>query len=362
MTIPTIEGITPATVVTNRLTTRVLYAGPDDGTPVLFLHGNHSSATWWEDNMVVLPPGFRAIAPDLRGFGEADREKKIDATRGMADWGEDVVALIDHLGYDRFHLVGSSLGGNVAWWLIANHPYRLEGVVQVCPGSPYGFGGTKDVAGTPCYEDYAGGGAGLIPAQFVDAIGNGDDTADTPFSMRAVFRARTWAEPPPREDEYVASALQIHLSDDAYPGDVTPSANWPYVAPGSWGPNNAISCKYGIAPADIAAADPKPPIVWVRGANDLAVSNNAAADLGTIGPTGIIPGYPGPEVFPPQPMLDQIRFTLDLYSEAGGSSDEIVLEGCGHVPYIERPEDFNGVLRAYLLNTEQSKRKTRRNQ
>lgn len=346
--IPTIEGIAARTITAGELTTRVLFAGDDGGAPVLFLHGNHSSATWWEDTMVALPAGYRAIAPDLRGFGEADPAMKIHADRGMADWGEDCLALMDELGHDTFHVVGSSLGGNVCWWMIVHAPARLRSVMLVCPGSPIGFGGTKDAEGTPCYDDWAGGGAGLIPAPFVAAIAAGDDTADTPFSPRSVFRARTWAVPPPREDDYVASVLQIHLGDDAYPGDVVPSANWPYVAPGVWGPNNAVACKYGIAPDAIAAAEPKPPVTWVRGVDDLAVSNAAAADIGTHGPSGIIPGYPGPEVFPPQPMLDQIRLTLDRYQANAGQAEEIVMDGCGHVPYVEQPEAFNEILHDHL--------------
>ena len=43
MTVPTLPGITAKTVTTDRLTTRVLFAGPDDGIPVLFIHGNFSS-------------------------------------------------------------------------------------------------------------------------------------------------------------------------------------------------------------------------------------------------------------------------------------------------------------------------------
>jgi pimeloyl-ACP methyl ester carboxylesterase len=351
VSIPTIDGIATEFITTKRLKTRVLTAGQPDGIPILFLHGNHSSATWWEDSMVAVSDRYRAVAPDLRGFGEADTSARIDATRGMADWGEDAIALMDQLGHDRFHVVASSLGGNVAWWLIANHSDRLISVVQVCPGSPFGFGGTRDASGTPCYDDYAGGGGGLIPPPFVEAIRSGDRSADTMFSMRAVFRARTWAVPPPREDEYVDSALQVHLGDDAYPGDVSPSANWPFVAPGRWGPNNAISCKYGMDPAEIASADPKPPILWIRGENDVAVSNNAAADLGTIGPTGLIPGYPGPEVFPPQPMLDQINATLDAYATAGGECSELVMKDCGHVPYIEKPEEFDRALSAHLDHT-----------
>lgn len=70
---------------TNRLKTHVLFSGAENGTPVLFLHGNASSATYWEELMLKLPVGFRGIAPDLRGYGDTE-DKLIDATRGAGDW------------------------------------------------------------------------------------------------------------------------------------------------------------------------------------------------------------------------------------------------------------------------------------
>ena len=95
MSVPTLDGVTAKEVTTDRITTRVLFTGPEDGVPVLFLHGNASSATWWEENMVALPPGYRGIAPDQRGFGDADPDQKVDATRGPGDWADDAVALFD---------------------------------------------------------------------------------------------------------------------------------------------------------------------------------------------------------------------------------------------------------------------------
>ena len=80
MNVPTLDGITATTITTDRLTTRVLTSGPESGVPVLLLHGNLSSATWWEEVMVALPDGYRGIAPDQRGYGQADPAKKIDAT------------------------------------------------------------------------------------------------------------------------------------------------------------------------------------------------------------------------------------------------------------------------------------------
>lgn len=350
MSVPTMGGITARTITTNRLTTRVLFAGPEDGTPVLFLHGNLSSATWWEGTMLALPDGFRGIAPDQRGYGDADREVKVDATRGMADFTDDAIALMDHLGHDRFHVVGSSLGGLVVWWLMARHSDRLLTVTQADPGSPYGFGGTRDAAGTPTTEDFAGSGGGLVNPALVAQIEAGDTTADTMFSPRAALRALVWKPPliPDRENEYVASLLQVHTGDDAYPGDKVASPNWPFVAPGELGPNNALSPKYAVDVAEIIDADPKPPVLWVRGADDLAVSNHAASDPGTWGPMGLVPGYPGAEAYPPQPMLDQTRAVLDEYTKAGGTYEEVVIDDCGHVPYIEKPNEFNRVFHARI--------------
>ncbi len=142
MSIPTLPGITARTITTDRITTRVLFSGPDDGIPVLFLHGNVSSATWWEELMAALPAGpsigpghgFRGIAPDQRGFGEAEFEKKIDATRGMGDLADDAIALLDHLGVDKCHVVGNSLGGNVVWQLLGEHPRRFLTATQAAPG------------------------------------------------------------------------------------------------------------------------------------------------------------------------------------------------------------------------------------
>ena len=71
MTVPTLPGVRPETITSGRITTRVLVSGPDNGRPVLFLHGNASSATWWEETMVTLPAGLRGIAPEQRGYGES---------------------------------------------------------------------------------------------------------------------------------------------------------------------------------------------------------------------------------------------------------------------------------------------------
>ena len=72
MSIPTLPGIKARTVTSTRLTTRVLSAGAESGTSVIFVHGNLTSATFWEETMLAMPAGYRCIALDQRGFGESD--------------------------------------------------------------------------------------------------------------------------------------------------------------------------------------------------------------------------------------------------------------------------------------------------
>lgn len=343
MKIPTIDGITAKTIVTNRISTRVLFSGADDGVPVLFLHGNISSATWWEETMVALPDGYRGIAPDQRGFGEADFDKKVDATRGAGDWADDATALLDHLGIEKAHIVGNSLGGVVVWRLMMDVPARFLTATLVDPGSPFGFGGTKDVDGTPCYKDFAGSGGGLSNPELIKRMQAGDMSTESPVSPRSALRTLLVKPPliPEREDALVMSMLATHISEQDVPGDSVQSPNWPHMAPGKWGATNALSPKYTGDVNKLFAVEPKTSVLWIRGSHDLAVSDNAASDPATVGAMGLLPSYPGPKVYPPQPMLKQTRAVLEKYAAAGGTYQEVIIEDAGHIPYIEKPIEFN---------------------
>src|SRR5690349_19568428 len=70
----------------------VLSRGPLDGPPVLLIHGNCSSALFWEPLVRGLPETWRIVMPDLRGYGESD-PLPVDATRGLRDFADDVAAL-----------------------------------------------------------------------------------------------------------------------------------------------------------------------------------------------------------------------------------------------------------------------------
>lgn len=350
MPIPTLPGITARTITTDRLTTRVLFSGPEDGAPILFLHGNTSSATWWEEVMTTLPTGFRGIAPDQRGYGDADPEKHIDATRGMGDLADDAIALLDTLGIRAAHVVGNSMGGSVVWRLLMDHAERVLSATQVDPGSPYGFGGTRDLAGTPTTPDFAGSGGGLANAELIRRISENDLSLDSPFSPRMALRT-VILKPPfisPREDALVLSMNATHIGPQDMPGDKTASANWPFVAPGVWGAANALSPRYAGDVDRIVRLERKPAILWIRGDSDLLVADAAASDVGFLGSRGLIPGWPGADVYPPQPMVGQTRALLTRYAEAGGRFNEVLLIDAGHAPYLEQLAAFNAAFHKHL--------------
>ena len=106
----------------------VVEAG-EGGRPVMLVHGFTADAG---EVAGILGPlvdrGWHAVAPDLRGHGRSDRPTEGDAYSFELLAG-DVVALADDLGWDRFALVGHSMGGAVAQLIALDHPERLTGLV-----------------------------------------------------------------------------------------------------------------------------------------------------------------------------------------------------------------------------------------
>lgn len=350
-TVPTLPGVTSKMIDTARIKTYVLFSGPEDGTPVLFIHGNAASSTYWEEIMLKLPAGFRGIAPDLRGYGDTE-DKIIDATRGTRDWVDDLIALVDALKLHKPHVVGHSMGGAILFGLVAAASDRLSSVTLVDPSSPFGFGGTKDIDGKPLYDDYAGSGGGVVNAEFTKLIAAGDRSSDNPqASPRVVMNSFYWKPPfvPAREEDLLSSLLTEKIGEDKYPGDFVASPNWPNVAPGKFGPTNAISPKYiGDSVEKFIAAEPKPYILWIRGETDQIVSDNSLFDFGTLGQLGLVPGWPGMDVYPPQPMVGQTRYVLEQYKANGGDFEEVVIAETSHSPYIEKPEEFMAIFKKVL--------------
>lgn len=325
-------------LTTARLTHHVRTTA-ETGEPVLFLHGNVSSGAFWRDALAALPDGFRGLAPDLRGFGESD-PAPVDATRGLRDFSDDLHELVGALGLERVHLVGWSMGGGIVLQFLRDHPDLVRSVTLVNPVSPYGFGGTEGADGRLTHPDGTGAGGGAANPDFVERLRNADLSDESPTSPRNVFRSAYVTRPVDDEDFYVASMLTTVVGEANYPGDAVASAEWPGVAPGKTGILNALSPTY-FRLDDLHEIEPKPPILWLRGADDVIVSDTSLFDLAHLGVLGVVPGSPGT---PGQPMVTQTRAVLERY----GNFREIVFDGCGHTPHLDRPQDFTAALVEHL--------------
>lgn len=340
---------------TDRLRMHVLTAGMIDKPPLLLLHGNTCSSTIWEEFMLEFSDEYFCVAPDLRGFGQTE-DKNIDATRGIQDWLDDLTALIKKLNLPFFHLIGHSLGGFVCWGLIARHAKDIKTASLIAPGPPMGFGGIHGEKGVPNNEDYSGSGGGIVVKDFADRIMAGDRSSDDPlYSPRNAINRLFWKNgfKAEREEAILSAMLQIHAGDKKYPGDSVDSKYWPGVAPGKYGPVNAISPKYNkFLMQDFLLASPKPPVLWLYGKDDKIIADESYSDPGFQGKMNLRDEWPGEEKYPPQPMVSQIKYALEKYKSEGGMVKQEIIDGCGHTPFIEKPEITKKIITAHLNRSE----------
>ena len=106
---------------------RVDDGGSGRALPVLFVHGNGANHNQWRYQLEHVRTTRRAVAFDLRGMGESEPARNADySVNSMAD---DVQAVADGLGLERFVIVGHSYGGAVVAAYAAKHPERVAGVL-----------------------------------------------------------------------------------------------------------------------------------------------------------------------------------------------------------------------------------------
>lgn len=122
-----------------RLVFDVTDAGPEDGEPVVLLHGFPANRSSWDAVVPQLTDvGLRCVVPDQRGYSPRARPTGRRAYR--RDWlVDDVLALIDRIG-GPVHLVGHDWGGLVAWRLAQREPDRLRSLTVLSTPHPSAFG------------------------------------------------------------------------------------------------------------------------------------------------------------------------------------------------------------------------------
>lgn len=111
-------------------------AGPPDGKIVLLLHGFPESSWEWHDQIAELASaGYRAVAPEQRGYSSGARPDRVE-DYSIDFLVDDVIGMADDLGANTFHLVGHDWGAIVAWHVVAVHPKRLETLTIVSVPHP----------------------------------------------------------------------------------------------------------------------------------------------------------------------------------------------------------------------------------
>ncbi|MDJ0335292.1 alpha/beta hydrolase [Salinibacterium sp. G-O1] len=345
-----LDGIVQHRVSTPRLAASVLERPAESATStVVFIHGNVSSSLFWQPTMLGLDSSIRAIAIDLRGFGDSET-LPVDATRGVRDFSDDVASVLDSLAVERADLVGWSMGGGVVMQFMLDHANRVNTVTLVSPVSPFGFGGTRGDAGELLSPECPGTGGGGANPDFIATLKAGVADDESPASARTVFRTAYVADPVAHteyEDLWVESMLTTATGDDNYPGDSVTVQAWPGFGPGRRGVLNTMTPDHFNVSA-IVDLPTKPRVLWVRGVNDAIVSDASGFDLNFLGQLGVIPGWPGAEVAPPQPMIQQTRAVLEKYKANGGEYTELAWDNCGHSAHLERPAEFLEALSTHI--------------
>ena len=124
----------PHYVDTNDIRMAVYEQGPKDGVAVVMCHGFPEIAYSWRHQLpAVAAAGFRAIAPDMRGYGYTGGPKGKDAVPlyDVAHLTDDLAGLLDALGLDKAIFAGHDWGGIVVWQMALRHPDRVAGVIGV---------------------------------------------------------------------------------------------------------------------------------------------------------------------------------------------------------------------------------------
>ncbi|KAK9057244.1 hypothetical protein SSX86_022079 [Deinandra increscens subsp. villosa] len=123
------ENIQHKNVSVNGINMHVAEIG--DGPAVLFLHGFPELwYTWRHQMLFISSKGYRAIAPDLRGFGDTEAPPSSTSYTVLHVVG-DLVCLLDSLGLDKVYLVGHDWGAIISWYMCLFRPHRIKALVNM---------------------------------------------------------------------------------------------------------------------------------------------------------------------------------------------------------------------------------------
>ncbi len=125
-----IAGISLRSIESNGISMRIAEAG-DDGPVVLFAHGWPESWYSWRHQLIALAEaGYRAVAPDMRGYGGSDAPPDVE-DYDMDHLTRDMVGILDSLGVETATIVGHDWGAPVAQYAALFYPERFTALAML---------------------------------------------------------------------------------------------------------------------------------------------------------------------------------------------------------------------------------------
>jgi pimeloyl-ACP methyl ester carboxylesterase len=269
--------------------TRVSTLTMGEGPDVLLLHGLGSSKASFLDTAAALSrSGYRVHALDLPGFGSSS---KAPAVYGPAYFARTVIGVMDALGIARAHLVGNSMGGRAAIEIGLEHPDRVGALALLCPAVAFMRRGWSPLVRLLRPE------LGVLPHSlgrariektFWSLFADRDQADPTVADVVVDEFERTYRSPGARF-AFLASARAIYLEEPS-------------------GPDGFYERLAGL----------RAPAMFVWGSHDRLI---------------------------PAAFQRHVEAALP-------GADQILLEGCGHVPQVERPERTSGLIRRFLARAD----------
>jgi pimeloyl-ACP methyl ester carboxylesterase len=191
-------------VETNGVTLSVSVEGPEDGRPVLLLHGFPDSANIWRHQVPALhAAGYRTIAPDQRGYRESDAPAEVEAY-AAPNLAMDALGVLDALGIRQAAVVGHDWGASIAWLVATLAPDRVERLAVASVGHPTAF--------------FLDGGIEQKQMSWAMLFYQAEGIAEEWFTRNGFANFREFARDPVDFDRYVV--------DMSVPGRLTAAFNW----------------------------------------------------------------------------------------------------------------------------------------
>jgi pimeloyl-ACP methyl ester carboxylesterase len=261
------------------------------GPDVLLIHGLGGTRASFMETAAALSTRYRVHAPDLPGFGASCKPALGSYNAG---WFADIMlCLMDELGIERAHLVGNSMGGRIAIELGLNHPDRVGALALLCPAVAWIRRGFHPIVRLLRPE------FGFLPHHI----------------RRSIVAAQFWSIF--HDHDVIDPAMGDLMVDEFQRIYQSAGARYAFLASAR---NIYLEAPYGRNGFYPRLAELRPPALFVWGSHD-----------------GLIPsGFS--------------RYVRKWLPQA----EQVIFQGCGHVPQVERPDEVNDLLTQFFARAEQA--------